>query len=97
METTYGYDDAGRQTAVTVAGATTTTAYDALSRVVKLTSPSGATTTYSYDAGGRQTKVTTPRERLGRSMTVPTEWYRRLMLWAQRLTTSTTLVVSWRQ
>lgn len=60
VRTSYSYDAAGRQTGATVAGATTTTAYDALSRVVELTSPSGATTSYTYDAGGRQTKIATP-------------------------------------
>src|SRR5437016_816664 len=47
---TYPYDAAGRTTAVTVGGASTTLAYDYENRVTSITYPSSATNTFNYNA-----------------------------------------------
>jgi RHS repeat-associated protein len=59
--TTYGYDAAGNPTKVTdPLGGVTTTAYDALNKVVERKDADGRTTTYGYDALDQLTEVTGP-------------------------------------
>lgn len=72
--TTYGYDDAGRQTSVTFASATgatpalsitTYTSYDNADRVTSTTDGNDAVTTYLYDKLDRQTDVYLPNPDTG--------------------------------
>lgn len=65
--TTYGYDENGNQTSVSVpdpdnpsTNLVTATTYDALNRPVTTTDPTGAATTNTYDRGSRVTDVTNP-------------------------------------
>ncbi|MFI9182074.1 DUF6531 domain-containing protein [Streptomyces goshikiensis] len=59
--TTYGYDPAGNPTKVTdPLGGVTTTAYDALGKVVGRKDADGRTTSYGYDDLDQLTKVTAP-------------------------------------
>ncbi|MFF9623794.1 DUF6531 domain-containing protein [Streptomyces griseosporeus] len=59
--TTYGYDPAGNLTKVTdPLGGVTTTAYDALNKVVERKDADGRVTAYAYDALDQLTKVTAP-------------------------------------
>ncbi|MFE9116556.1 FG-GAP-like repeat-containing protein [Streptomyces sp. NPDC007172] len=59
--TTYEYDPAGNQSAVTTAvGDRTTTEYDALNHAVSVRNPLGKVTTTDYDEIGRISKVTAP-------------------------------------
>ncbi|MFH8290293.1 DUF6531 domain-containing protein [Streptomyces sp. NPDC018059] len=59
--TVYGYDPAGNPTKVTdPLGGLTTTAYDALNKVVERKDADGRTTTYGYDDLDQLTKVTAP-------------------------------------
>ncbi len=59
--TTYGYDDAGRQTTITGPDETTwTTGYDDAGRVTTRTSPEGRQTGYGYDDAGRLVAVSAP-------------------------------------
>ncbi|TQO28436.1 YD repeat-containing protein [Streptomyces cavourensis] len=62
--TTYGYDPAGNPTKVTdPLGGVTTTAYDALGKVVERKDADGRTTSYGYDDLDQLTKVTAPTAR----------------------------------
>ncbi len=59
--TTYGYDPAGNPTKVTdPLGGVTTTAYDALGKVVERKDADGRTTSYGYDDLDQLAKVTAP-------------------------------------
>jgi YD repeat-containing protein len=59
--TTYGYDGAGRQVAITDAlGKTESYTYDGAGNKLSCTNKLGATWTYGYDAAGRQVSETTP-------------------------------------
>src|SRR5580658_9360261 len=51
------YDLRGRLTSVTIAGATTTIAYDAAGDVIQVTRPDGSFLAYSYDAAHRLIQV----------------------------------------
>ncbi|MFE7612307.1 DUF6531 domain-containing protein [Streptomyces celluloflavus] len=59
--TTYGYDPAGNPTKVTdPLGGVTTTAYDAVGKVVERKDADGRTTSYGYDGLDQLAKVTAP-------------------------------------
>ncbi|MCX3058378.1 LamG-like jellyroll fold domain-containing protein [Streptomyces beihaiensis] len=59
--TTYGYDDAGNRTSITLPGGEESKAdYDAAGNQLKVTDPLGSITHFSYDLDGRLTKTTLP-------------------------------------
>ncbi len=67
LVTTYGYDAAGNQVAVTdTLGSVTRTAYDKLSRPITVTNVLTGTTVYGYDASGNRLSVTDARGRVTR-------------------------------
>jgi RHS repeat-associated protein len=58
LTTTFGYDDAGRQTGVTSPnGAGSTMTYDPAGELVRRSDPAGVTTQYGYDFAGRQVRT----------------------------------------
>jgi len=58
-DTTYAYDNLGRNTSIAYAGYTVGLTYDALGRVTAEASPLG-TMSYQYDLAGNRTRVTWP-------------------------------------
>jgi RHS repeat-associated protein len=59
-EVELGYDAADNRTSLTVDGARTRYAYDAMGRLTRLEEPSGRVTTFGYDAAGRRVLVQRP-------------------------------------